>query len=203
MNLYLATGNAHKVREIADILHALGMMLNVYSAASIGGMPAVEEDADTFAGNARIKARALLPRVYRGDWILADDSGLCVDALAGRPGIHSARYAGVGAGDGANNVKLLGELASVPPERRTAHFHCALVLLNHAGTEWLYEGRCPGRLRVDGLGQGGFGYDPLFIPNGETATFAELPESLKNRISHRARALQAFAAGAWRDTAKP
>lgn len=191
MKLYLATGNAHKVGEVAAILAASGLPAGVHPPAVLGGMPAVEEDADTFCGNARKKALALAARLPAGEeaWALADDSGLCVDALGGAPGVISARYAGEGAGDAANTARLLRELESVPGSGRTAAFHCCLVVARRDGLSQSFEGRCPGRI-IDGpRGQGGFGYDPVFVPDGHELTFAELPAATKNAMSHRARAL--------------
>jgi XTP/dITP diphosphohydrolase len=153
----------------------------------------VEEDAPTFAGNAEKKARAALAR--SGLPSLADDSGLEVDALDGAPGVLSARYAGAGHDDAANNAKLLDALAGVPDERRTARFRCALVFVDSDGTRLLAEGACEGRIGHVGRGTGGFGYDPLFLLAEDAAgrTMAELAPEEKNRISHRARALAKLA----------
>jgi XTP/dITP diphosphohydrolase len=162
----------------------------IEGAASLGGMPAVEENAGTFSGNALIKARALQKIAPAGAFILADDSGLEVTALGGAPGVYSARFAGVGAGDGANTEKLLQALAIIPEGGRSARFVCVLALLGPDGREKFFEGDCRGRIGQKPSGGGGFGYDPVFFPDGFAQTFAELGDEVKNKISHRARALQ-------------
>lgn len=191
MKLHLASGNAHKAREfqaLADARPAAGRRIEVISAAATGGMPPVAEDTGSFAGNARKKARALQAALPPEAWVLADDSGLCVDALAGAPGVESAYYAGP-RGDGAANLRKLTEaMGAVPAGKRGAHFVCVLVVRGPGGTERVFEGRCDGRLLGAPRGGAGFGYDPLFVPRGETRTFAELGAAEKNRISHRARA---------------
>jgi XTP/dITP diphosphohydrolase len=186
--LFLATGNAHKQAELRALLASARQAWTVAGAAALGGMPPVEENADTFAGNALRKARALRALAPADAWVLADDSGLEVEALDGAPGVRSARYAGPGADDAANNAKLLHELAAVPESRRGARFVCVLALLAPDGSERLFEGACAGRIGAAPAGAGGFGYDPLFIPEGYAQTFAELGAEVKNRLSHRARA---------------
>ncbi len=193
--VYLATANAHKAGELEEILRTAGLDIHVCSARELGGMPDVEETAPDFEGNARLKAQALRPLAPQGAWVLADDSGLEVDALGGAPGVHSSRYAGPGASDADRNAKLLGALAGVPDAKRTARFRCCVVVLRGDGREFVFNGRCEGRISVSPAGCGGFGYDPLFVPEGYDRSFAELPGEVKNRISHRARALQALAAG--------
>jgi XTP/dITP diphosphohydrolase len=183
-SLVLASNNPGKAREFSSL--AAADPIDVVSAASVGGMPPVEETAGTFEGNARLKARALRPRAPSGSWILADDSGLCVDALSGAPGVHSARYAGASAGDAANIGLLLSNLEGVPDERRTAHFACVLFLIGPDGTERAFEGRCPGRILGKPRGSAGFGYDPVFAPDGFPQSFAELGEAVKALHSHRA-----------------
>lgn len=193
MKLFLATGNRHKLAEVGAILAACGWTGEWGDASEVGGMPPVEEDANTFAGNARKKARALAARLPDGAWALADDSGLCVDALDGAPGVRSARFAGAGAGDAANTRKLLDLLTHVPVGRRTAAFHCSLAVASSSkNVIAVFDGRCPGRIIDAPCGSGGFGYDPVFVPDGHDQTFAELPAEVKNRISHRARALARF-----------
>ena len=188
MRLHLASGNAHKAEEFAALAAQAGLPLEIVSARDAGGMPAVVEDTGTFTGNARKKAQALQAKLPAGSWILADDSGLCVDALEGGPGVESAYYAGP-QGDGAANLrKLVQTMRGVPPERRGAHFVCVLFLLGAAGYEQVFEGRCKGRLREQPAGGAGFGYDPLFVPTGWSQTFAEMPEAAKNQLSHRGRA---------------
>lgn len=188
MKLHLASGNAHKAEEFRALVAASGLNVAIVSARETGGMPPVAEDTGTFAGNARKKAQALRARLPAGSWVLADDSGLCVDALGGAPGVESAYFAGP-AGDGAANLaKLVRELAGVAEDRRAAHFVCVLLVAGPEGQEFVFEGRCDGRLRREPRGGTGFGYDPLFVPEGEELTFAELGDAVKNLVSHRARA---------------
>jgi XTP/dITP diphosphohydrolase len=163
-------------------------MVEVVSAGEAGGMPPVVEDAGTFLGNARKKAAALHGRLAPDAWALADDSGLCVEALDGTPGVESAYYAGPQADPVANLAKLVEAMRAVPAGQRAAEFVCVLYLIGAGGLEKSFEGRCRGRLAADPRGTGGFGYDPLFVPEGYDATLAELPPETKNRISHRARA---------------
>jgi XTP/dITP diphosphohydrolase len=151
-------------------------------------MPPVVEDTGSFTGNARKKARALRDRLPAGAWALADDSGLCVDAIGGAPGVESAYYAGPRASGAENLARLVTVLRDVPPGRRTAHFACVLVLIGPDREEHVFEGRCDGRLLREPAGAGGFGYDPLFVPEGHERTFAELDASIKNELSHRGRA---------------
>ena len=193
MKIYLASGNAHKAREFSAIANAMAEpagapLVEVVSAQAVGGMPPVVEDTGSFAGNACKKARALKERLPAGAWALADDSGLCVDALAGAPGVESAYYSGPRASGVENLSKLVAVLRDVPPERRAAHFVCVLVLIGPDGEEHMFEGRCDGRLLREPVGTGGFGYDPLFVPGGFGQTFAELGDAEKNQLSHRGRA---------------
>ncbi len=157
------------------------------------GVPEAEETGLTFVENAILKARNAA--LYTGLPALADDSGLAVDALGGAPGIYSARYAGFGAGDRANIDKLLAELAGVPAERRTARFVCALALLHHPAdpTPLICQGSWEGIILTEPRGVGGFGYDPVFFVPGENRTAAELEPAVKNRLSHRGRALAQLA----------
>jgi XTP/dITP diphosphohydrolase len=177
---------------MADALRAGGpgggLGLEVVAASEAGGMPAVDEDAGTFVGNARKKATALRQRLPAGAWALADDSGLCVDALGGAPGVESAYYAGPQGDSAANLAKLVNAMRGVAPARRGAEFRCVLVLMGPGGIERSFEGLCPGRLLDEPRGTGGFGYDPLFVPEGFDLTLAEMPREAKNRISHRGRA---------------
>ena len=188
--IYLATGNAHKLRELQQMFAAAELPWSVEGAAMVGGMPEVDENAGTFVGNALLKARALQERVPKGAWVLADDSGLEVNALGGAPGVHSARYAGVGAKDGANTEKLLRALEIIPDGARAARFVCVLALLGPQGEEKIFEGECRGRIGRTLAGGGGFGYDPVFFPDGFDKTFAELGDDVKNKISHRGAALK-------------
>jgi XTP/dITP diphosphohydrolase len=185
--LIIATGNSGKVREIGEIFGDLSLHL-LTMCEVLDPVPEIIEDGQSFAGNARIKADV----VYRkaGIWSLGDDSGLVVDALDGAPGIKSARYAGDQADMEANKKKLLDALAGVAPELRTARFICALALRIDAVTLLTAEGVCEGRIIDAPRGSGGFGYDPLFIPEGFDQTFAQLPAAEKHEISHRGRALR-------------
>ena len=188
MRLYLASGNAHKVAEFQELARSSGLPIEIVSARTAGGMPAVNEDTGTFVGNATKKARALLQNLPAPSWVLSDDSGLCVDALHGEPGVESAYYAGPQGDPAANLRKLVEQLREVPKERRRAAFHCVLVLVGTSHPVRSFAGICPGTLRETPAGGAGFGYDPLFVPEGETRTFAEMPEGEKNQLSHRARA---------------
>ena len=176
--LFVATHNAHKVREISQILPSF----EVVPEDPAG----VEENAPDFAGNALAKVRAIAAR-HRGEWCMADDSGLEVAALGGAPGVRSARYAGEPSSTPANNALLLANLAGVSDRR--ANFTCAVVVVDPSGGEHVAEGRCFGRIAESPSGAEGFGYDPLFVPDGFDRSFAELPAAEKNAISHRGRAL--------------
>jgi XTP/dITP diphosphohydrolase len=192
--IILASGNAHKAAEFAALAAASGLARVVVSAAAVGGMPAVVEDAGTFEGNARKKAWALRPLVGPKDWILADDSGLEVDALDRAPGVESAYFAGP-AGDAAANLgKLVAVMREVPADRRGARFRCVLVCLDETGIERVFTGTCEGRLLDGPRGGAGFGYDPLFAPAGHDRSFAELGEEVKHALSHRGRAWRALEA---------
>lgn len=158
----------------------------VYSARTLGGMPKVDERATSFEGNARLKAYALHNKVSHEDWILADDSGLEVAALEDAPGIRSARYAGDTATDAAHNAKLLQALHAI--EDRQARFVCYLAFLNRCH-EFIFKGICKGHIAHRPRGHHGFGYDPLFIPEGYDQTFAELSSEQKHTLSHRAKAM--------------
>ncbi len=178
MKLYVATHNAHKVREMGQILGDVEIVPD--------DPEGVEETASDFAGNALIKVRAIVAR-HPGEWCLADDSGLEVFALGGAPGVRSARYAGEPCSTPANNALLLRNLAGVSDRR--ARFTCACALVDPAGRERVVEGHCPGRIAERAAGVEGFGYDPLFVPEGFARSFAELTAEEKNAISHRGRAL--------------
>jgi XTP/dITP diphosphohydrolase len=187
MKVVLATANPGKQREFAALLATRGFELVLQSEL---GIAAVEETGQTFVDNALLKARhaaahSRLPA-------LADDSGLEVDALDGRPGIHSARFAGPGATDEQNNAALLAALAGVPPERRTARYRCVLALVRNATDPCplIAQGSWEGRIVLDPAGTGGFGYDPYFIPAGLDCTAAQLSPVLKNALSHRGAALR-------------
>ena len=219
ISLFIATRNAHKVGEIRAML---GDGFRHLTLQDFPHAPNVVEDANTFAGNATKKA-AKLARWLGGQasgrkpqaselLVLADDSGLEVDALGGQPGVQSARFTALDSGqpgnspDAANNAKLLHRLRDVPFEKRTARFRCVLALTPVLGNQvesaspvcyadeyemktQLFEGACEGRIQLAERGAGGFGYDPLFVPDGFDRSFAELGEDVKNQLSHRAKAL--------------
>ena len=214
--LLIATRNAHKVGEIRAIL---GSRFQFLTLNDFPGAPKVIEDADTFAGNATKKAVELAKWLTEQhstfniqhptpDFVLADDSGLEVDALDGKPGVHSARFAALdkieNSPDADNNAKLLRLLKDVPPEKRTARFRCVIALVPVPAGKiesaspvcyadefeaQIFDGACEGRIIFAARGQNGFGYDPLFVPDGFTQSFAELGEDVKNKLSHRAQAL--------------
>lgn len=186
--IFLASGNVHKAAELQQLAANAKLPVEIVSARAVGGMPEVEEDTGTFVGNARKKALALRSKIPADAWVLADDSGVCVDALNGGPGVESAYYAGPEGDPNANLRKLIDVMRDVPDEQRAARFYCVLLLLTHDGRELLFEGGCGGRMRREARGQWGFGYDPLFVPDGYEQTYAELGDEVKNRISHRARA---------------
>lgn len=190
-SIYLASGNAHKAEEIAAMFRAQGIENPLFSARAIGGMPDVDENAGSFAGNALLKAQALAALVPEGGWVLADDSGLQVDALDGEPGVYSARYAGAEATDADNMQKLLHALEGVADADRRARFVCVLVLLRKGAVEVTsFAGSCEGHIIHKAKGDQGFGYDPVFVPDGYDKTFAELGPSIKDKLSHRARAVE-------------
>ncbi|MFF1869651.1 RdgB/HAM1 family non-canonical purine NTP pyrophosphatase [Kitasatospora herbaricolor] len=189
--LVLATRNQHKVTELRAILGAAGLDVELVGADAYPEIPDVAETGVTFAENALLKAHALAKAT--GLPAVADDSGLCVDVLGGAPGIFSARWAGKHGDDRANLDLLLAQLSDIAPEHRGAHFACAAALALPDGTERVVEGTLPGTLRTAPAGDGGFGYDPLLQPHGETRTCAELTADEKNAISHRGQAFRALA----------
>jgi XTP/dITP diphosphohydrolase len=192
MKLVVATRNEGKLVELRALLAPFGYELA--SLAELGVQGDVVEDAPSFRGNAEKKA--LAAQRATGFAALADDSGLEVDALGGAPGVLSARYAGAGHDDQANNARLLRELDLVPDAQRTARFRCALCLLTTDGKRIFVDGVCEGRIARVPRGEHGFGYDPLFLVEdggiGGARTMAELTLAEKNRVSHRARALAAL-----------
>ncbi|MDR2430081.1 MAG: non-canonical purine NTP pyrophosphatase [Puniceicoccales bacterium] len=197
IDVVLATGNAHKVVELSRMFDCAraasgegGPAVRLFSAGHVGGMPVVKEDAETFAGNARQKALALREVAPVPYWVLADDSGLCCDALGGRPGVASARFAGLRASDGANRAKLLEALRRVPGPGRGAYFLCHLCLIPPTGGILSFEGRCAGRVLEAEEGEGGFGYDSIFQADGCAGSFATLAPEEKDRLSHRGRAVR-------------
>jgi XTP/dITP diphosphohydrolase len=187
--LILSTRNRHKLREMGELL----------PGADLQSLPdEVElppEDGETFAANALIKARAA--RAATGEVVVADDSGIEAEALGGAPGIYSARYAGEGAGDEVNLAKLLDDVNAAAGSRRAAYF-CALALIDENGEEHVFEARCEGYLLEQGRGEGGFGYDPAFVPDEtgpeDLRTYSELSDAEKHAISHRGKAVRRLAA---------
>ena len=188
--IYLATTNAHKASEFQALADATGGGIRI---RAVSQMPAVPEDTGTFIGNARQKARAVQALLPNTAWVLADDSGICVDFLGGAPGVESAYFAGPQHDSTANLNKLTAVMQAVPLGLRGASFRCVLVLLGPDGREYVAEGRCDGTLRLTPVGGHGFGYDPLFEPIGHTASYAEVDQPTKNKISHRGRAWAALA----------
>ena len=186
ISLIIATRNPGKVEEIRALLE--GMPVKLTSLADHPGLPKTVEDGDTFLANAQKKAREVARAT--GQWVLADDSGLAVEALDGAPGVISARYAGTDGDHAANNSKLLEDLRDVPSGGRQAAFVCCMVLIAPDGKEWDVEDRCEGEIALELIGAGGFGYDPLFFVSQFGKTMAELTMEQKNSISHRGKALR-------------
>jgi XTP/dITP diphosphohydrolase len=188
--LLLATANRGKLRELRAILEGVPVELVGLDDAGAGPPPRVEETGRTFLENARLKAHGYA--AWSGLAAVADDSGLEVDALGGAPGVHSARYAGAEASDQANLDKLLRELVGVPPGRRGARFRCAAVLATPDGREWHAEAAWQGRIIEAPRGSNGFGYDPVFLPEGWDRTSAEVDAATKDAASHRGKAFRAL-----------
>ena len=184
--IILATGNRHKVEEISALLD--DFLFEVSSLKEYSEVIMAEEDRDTFAGNAAKKAEAVSHAT--GEIALADDSGLGVEALSGRPGVLSARYAGENGNDEANNSLLLRELKDIPPEKRRAKFTCAMALTVPGDQTYIVEESCSGLIVTEPRGSEGFGYDPLFYYEPAGLTFAEMPAEEKNKVSHRGKALR-------------
>jgi XTP/dITP diphosphohydrolase len=187
--IVLATANTHKVIEFQRILNELLPDLELVAASQFPGVPEVEETGSTFAENALIKARAI--NEFTNLPALADDSGLVVEALNGAPGIFSARYAGINADDKANVVKLLNEIKELDQALLGAKFECAIALVDKSqDLELVVAGQMPGQVIKEVRGENGFGYDPIFVPQGLTKTSSELSDSEKDKISHRGIALR-------------
>ncbi len=190
MKVMLATGNAHKVREIREMLE--GTHFSVLSLHDLDSVPEIIEDRDTFRGNAFKKAMALSKHL--GTLAIADDSGIAVDALDGAPGVRSARFAGVDgeSADAANNTLLLERMVEIPDDKRTARFVCAMAIVHPDGRTRYVDGIIEGHIAHELCGEGGFGYDPLFLVDGDSEgrTMAQLSPDEKNAISHRGRALR-------------
>lgn len=194
MKVVLASNNAKKLQELRRILEPLIPGIEVLGLGDVASYPEPAETEATFEGNALLKARACLEAT--GLPSLADDSGLCVDELNGMPGVLSARWAAVSKADGAdaaNNRLLLAQLADTPRERRSARFECVMALVLPDGREFVDHGSMPGIILDREYGDGGFGYDPLFRPDGKHVSAAQLPAEEKDSISHRGRALRAIA----------
>jgi len=192
MKFVLATRNSHKAIELKRILEELELDCELLTVSDFPGAPEVEETEDTFEGNALLKARALAN--FTGLAAIADDSGICVDALDGNPGVLSARWSGATENiDRANLELVLEQIKGVPPERRGAKFVCAAVAVFPQGKELVAVGEMFGNLLDAPTGENGFGYDPIFVPTGFTKTTAEMSASEKDAISHRGKALNQLA----------
>lgn len=184
MKLWVATRNRHKVEEITQIL---GPGVMVRSLFDLPDFPEIEETGTTFLENARLKARELWNQVHEP--VFADDSGLEVDALGGRPGVYSSRYSAPNPSSEKNIIKLLGELGHLAEEKRSARFRCVVVFLDESGREHICEGTLEGRIGFEQRGTEGFGFDPVFYVPEFHCMVAELPAEVKNRISHRGQAV--------------
>ena len=185
MKLTIASGNAHKIREIKALL---GPDWEIQGLVDLGFPEDIPETEATLEGNALQKARYLFDRL--GEAVCAEDTGLEIQALGGRPGVHSARYAGAGKDAEANMDLVLSQLQGA--EDRFARFRTVIAYIDDTGHSHVFEGVCEGTIRLTRAGVGGFGYDPIFQPQGYSLTFAQLPLEEKNKISHRARALRSF-----------
>jgi XTP/dITP diphosphohydrolase len=190
MELWIATGNKGKVNEYKLGLKELAD-LKLFTQKDIPSFTPRPEDGKTFLENAQIKARTL-KSVKTGVWVLGEDSGLEVEGLNNLPGIHSARYAGPHASDSENIAKLLKMMSIRQIQNRNAHFVCSTVVFTPTGEEWHFEGTLKGTITSKPVGQMGFGYDPVFMPEGEKQTLAELGPGYKTQHTHRAKALRAF-----------
>ncbi len=187
--IIIATRNQGKLSEVEEFLVGLGIRL--VSLRDYPFLPDIVEDGLTFTENALKKARAVFQAT--GMSVLADDSGLCVDALEGRPGVFSARYAGIGASDEENCKKLLEEMKGVPDGMRSARFVCALAFVDSKGQEKIFEGSCFGKITKTPVGGNGFGYDPIFYFEPLNTTFAQIDSAAKSIVSHRGKALRQLA----------
>jgi XTP/dITP diphosphohydrolase len=184
--LWVATTNNGKLNEFRTLM---GTQVELHSLGELGFYSPPPEDGKTFEDNARIKARSI-KAIKPGQWVVADDSGLEVEGLGGMPGVHSARYAGPKASDAENNAKLLKMLQIRSPGMRKAQFRCVLIAYDEQGREHVAQGLLTGQIASKASGKTGFGYDPVFIPEGHTQTLAELGPAVKNQISHRALAIR-------------
>ena len=188
MRIVIATGNKDKVREINEILK--GTEFDAVSMKEIGIDPEIIEDADSFEGNALIKARTV--HELTKEYVMADDSGLCIDALNGAPGIYSARFCGEDSNYEEKFKKIFEMLKDVPEEKRTAQFVCAIAVVRPDGSSFTVRGECHGILHEKPMGEGGFGYDPIFYVPEFGMTTAQMTKDQKNSISHRGKALRAM-----------
>ncbi len=187
--IVIASANMGKVNEIRDLVRGLPVVF--LSLNDVAGPVEIVEDAATFEENALKKAKAVAKAT--GITAIADDSGLCIDALDGRPGVYSARYAGENATDEEKCLRILKEMADVTDDRRSARFICALAMVTRQGEEDLFGGVCEGKITRELRGSSGFGYDPIFYFEQAGSTFAEMDRESKNRVSHRGQALRKFA----------
>ncbi len=190
MEIWIATGNTGKVKEYELLLKSIPE-LKIHTQNEISGFSTRPEDGKTFVDNARIKAKTLRS-VKNNVWVFGEDSGLEVDGMAGLPGIHSARYAGPKASDSENVAKLLKMMQIRNINPRTAQFRCALVVYTPTGEEWVFEETLKGEITTKPQGLHGFGYDPVFKPEGQQQTLAELGAGFKNLHSHRSKCVKAF-----------
>ncbi|KYG61742.1 non-canonical purine NTP pyrophosphatase [Bdellovibrio bacteriovorus] len=190
MELWIATGNKGKLTEYKQLLREIAE-LKIFSQSDIPSFTPRPEDGKTFEDNARIKAKTLRA-VKNNVWVLGEDSGLVVEGLNGLPGIHSARYAGPKASDSENVAKLLKMITLKPMPNKNAKFVCSTVVYTPAGEEWVFTGEMKGTIAPKPAGLHGFGYDPVFIPEGQTQTLAELGAGYKSQHSHRSQAVKAF-----------
>ena len=190
VQLVLATRNAKKLAELDRLLASAGLDVEILGSDAFSDLPEIEETGSTFAENSLIKARAVA--AHTGLIAIADDSGLCVDALDGQPGIYSARWAGPGATDESNLDLVLEQIRDVERAQRTAHFACAAALVLPSGQEYVVQGQVNGVLLTQRRGAGGFGYDPIFLPDGFDITTAEMTSDQKDAISHRGQAMRAL-----------
>ena len=190
--LILATRNAHKTEEIR---HILGDRFDVLDVTSFPDLPEIEETGATFLENARLKALGISHRI--DGWVLADDSGLEVDSLGGAPGVWSSSYGGEEGNHAKNNERLIREMAGIT--ERSARFRCTLVLAKNGEEKGVFTGTVEGRIAESPSGNGGFGYDPLFIPEGHLQTMSDLGAAVKSTLSHRAKAIHVFVAAIGKD----
>ncbi len=191
MNFVLASKNKHKAMEIENILGSSISIITMDETAAAG--LDIDENGETFEENALIKARAVAKATSLPT--IADDSGICVEALNGKPGVRTARFAGEHASDDENIDKLLSELSDIPEEKRGAYFACSIAVVFPNGEEQTFFGKCEGKILTERHGKNGFGYDPVFFVPEYGCSMAELPAETKNSISHRSRALSAMMKG--------